>query len=152
MRTVQFADHPVVIDDANHSENVSEDDEQDDRGEMNMTNTIINPSTQSKTSTASDESGEQEPEENIEMVSEINDQFSRPDESPHIGGSKVVGVCAHKWELGQLFFQVRMSNDETSWESLRDLREDCPRLVAQYIVDNRVTRKCCEICIEQSEE
>jgi hypothetical protein len=72
------------------------------------------------------------------MVNEINDQFSRPDKSPHIGGgSIVVGVCAHKWELGQLYFQVRMScNDETSWESLRDLQKDCPRLVTQYNMDN----------------
>ena len=139
-RSVRFDDHPVVIDNPTHSGNDSDDEEHDDRGEMNTANTIINQLTQPETSTPSNEPGEQESEENIEMVNEINDQFSRPDESPQIGGSKVVGVCAHKWEFGQLYFQVRMSNDETSWESLKDLREDCPRLVAQYIVDNRVSR------------
>jgi hypothetical protein len=32
LHTVQFDDHPVAIDDPNHSENVNEDNKQDDKG------------------------------------------------------------------------------------------------------------------------
>jgi hypothetical protein len=75
-----------------------------------------------------------------EMVNEINDQFSRPDEVPEVGGSIVSSIVAHEWRNGQLQFKVLWSNDETSWETLKDLRQDHPRKVAKYIVEKEVSR------------
>jgi hypothetical protein len=74
------------------------------------------------------------------MVNEINDQFSRPDEVPEVGGSIVSSIVAHEWRNGQLQFKVLWSNDETSWETLKDLRQDHPRKVAKYIVEKEVSR------------
>lgn len=92
---------------------------------------------QSKTSTDSKD-GDQV--DYLEMIKAINDQFSRPDEVPNIGGSTVVGVEAHEWRNGSLQFKVLWSDGDTSWELLRDLREDHPRLVARYIVEKNVSR------------
>ena len=117
--TVWFADHPVVNDDSLSSSMNDIDDGHDDREEVDPTEqpfpNNINDKTQLETlSACSNEEGKQDLEENIELVTEMNDQVSHPDESQHSGGSRVVGVCVHKWELGQVHFKVQMSNDETS--------------------------------------
>eukprot|EP00957_Ditylum_brightwellii_P201287 15324936-Ditylum_brightwellii.AAC.1 len=44
-------------------------------------------------------------EEPVEMVSEINDQLSRPDESAGIGGSDVDEIVAYQWRNGRLSLQ-----------------------------------------------
>ena len=56
---------------------------------------------------------------NIEMVSEINNQFSCPDETPEIGGSAVVRPpLSNGWQLGQLNFNVELNDESKTWESL----------------------------------
>ena len=134
---VQPSDHPIIL----GSENDSSDQEKDDGGEETSPEPDITTTThnqpQSKNSdidTADSSASE------IAMVNEVNNQFSRPDEVPEIGGSTVVCILAHEWRFGQLHFKVEWSDKSTSWESLRDLKEDHPRLTAKYIVDNKVSR------------
>ena len=76
----------------------------------------------------------------IEMVQEVNDHLSRPEEGPDIGGSGVTRIILHDWRLGYLHLKVQWSSGQTSWEHIRDMREDYPRLTARYIVENNVTR------------
>ena len=72
------------------------------------------------------------------MLNEINNQLSRPDEVPEIGGSTVANILVHEWRMGQLHFKALWSDNSTSWESIKDLKEDHPCIVAKYIVDNNV--------------
>ena len=84
----------------------------------------------------------QHPEENevIDSVKEVNDHFSRPDEAEGIGGSCVEEIIGHDWRLGVVHFKVSWSGGNTTWEHLKDMREDYPRMTAQYIVGNKVSR------------
>ena len=75
-----------------------------------------------------------------ESIKETNDHLSRPDEAEGIGGSCVEEIVAHDWRLGQVHFKVQWSGGDTTWEHLKDMREDYPRLTAQYIVGNKVSR------------
>ena len=76
----------------------------------------------------------------IESINEVNDHLSRPDKSSDIGGSCVKEIVAHDWRLGQPHFKVGWSSGDVTWEHIRDMREDYPRLTAQYIVGHNVTR------------
>ena len=49
-------------------------------------------------------------------------------------------ITAHEWRLGQLELKVLYSTGETTWENFRELKEDHPRMTAQYIVLNRVSQ------------
>ena len=75
------------------------------------------------------------------MVSEVNDEFSSSDEDPSFGGSGVSEIVSHEYRIGQLTLKVLWSSGDTTWEQFRDMRQDCPRKTAQYIVSNNVTRK-----------
>ena len=79
--------------------------------------------------------------DDIGMVKEINNQFSNKKEDPSFGGSGVLGILAHDWRMGQLTLKVQWSSGDTTWEKFVDLKEDYPRKIAQYIVQNNVTRK-----------
>ena len=79
-------------------------------------------------------------EDPIEMIDEVNDHFSRPDEMDGIGGSFVKDIVGHDWKLGLLTFKVEWSDNSTSWESLKEMKEDYPRITDQYIVGNKVSR------------
>lgn len=99
--------------------------------------------TQQKSSTIAEpklKSGAPSEEEPIEMVKEVNDYLSRPDEAEGIGGSKVMEIVKHDWKNGAAHFKVTWSSGETTWEHLKDMREDYPRMTARYIVKNKVSR------------
>ena len=81
-----------------------------------------------------------DPAMDIESMTELNNEYSRLDEIPTIGGSIIQEIVAHDWRLGSLELKVKYSSGDTSWEKLRDLQADHPRMVAQYIVLNRVSR------------
>ena len=83
-----------------------------------------------------------DPEEdgNLESIKEINDHLSRPDEAEGIGGSCVMEIVGHDWKLGQVHFKAKWNSGQTTWEHLKDMREDYPRMTAQYIVCNKVSR------------
>ena len=77
----------------------------------------------------------------VESTKEINDHLFRPAENEGIGGSNVEEIIGHDWKLGQVHFRVKWSGGNTlSWEHLKDMREDYPRMTAQYIVRNKVSR------------
>jgi len=69
----------------------------------------------------------------IECAKEINDHLPRPDKSVSIGGSLVKEIIGHEWKIGQLHFKVQWSDGTTTIESLKDMREDYPRMSAQYV-------------------
>ena len=76
----------------------------------------------------------------IESVKEVNDHLSRPDEAKGIGGSNLQEIIGHDWRNGQVHFKVDWSSGDTSWEHLKDMREDYPKMTARYIVRNKVSR------------
>ena len=76
----------------------------------------------------------------LQMVTEINNEISsNADISPSEGGS-VVEIIAHRWKEGRLQLKIIWNTEENTWEEFRDLKEDKPRLTAQYIIDKNVTR------------
>ena len=77
---------------------------------------------------------------NIKMAREVNDEFSCPDEAAGLGGSKVIKIVQHDWKFGHLHLKVLWSSGQTSWEQLKDMREDHPKITARYIVQNKVSR------------
>ena len=79
-------------------------------------------------------------EEDIEMTEEVNNDLSDETADKEIGGARVVSISKHNWFAGQLKFEVKWSTEEATWETFRDLKEDHPRMLARYIVDNNVTR------------
>jgi len=70
----------------------------------------------------------------IEYAKEINDHLPLSDES------LVEEIIGHQWKIGQLHLKVRWSDGTTTIEPLKDMREDYPRISAQYIVANNVSR------------
>jgi len=111
---------------------------------MPTTNTTTTTTPNQKSSTAAEPTQQPEEtsveEEPIEMATEVNDHLSRPDEAEGIGGSNVVEIVSHDWKLGHLQFKVRWSSNETTWEHIKDMREDYPKMIARYIVSNKVSR------------
>ena len=79
--------------------------------------------------------------DDVEMSYEINDVYSQNDkELKSIGGSHVVQFIAHDWRFGNLYLKIKWDTDQTTWESVRDMRADHPAMTAQYIVAHNVTR------------
>ena len=77
----------------------------------------------------------------IDSVNEVNEHFSNLEEPPDIGGSRIQEIIGHEWRLGHPAFKVKWSGgNETSWETLLDMRQDYPSMTAQYIVSNKVSR------------
>jgi hypothetical protein len=67
----------------------------------------------------------------IEMHQEVNDAFSDLSATPSgIGGIE-----------GRLKLKVKWSSEQSSWEELRNMKEDYPKLMAGYLVDANVTTR-----------
>ena len=58
---------------------------------------------------------------------------------PIIGGFVIKEIIAHDWRLRSLELKVKYCSGDTSWVKLKDLKVYHPRMVAQYIVLNRVS-------------
>ena len=52
----------------------------------------------------------------------------------------MVEITAHRWKEGRLQLKIIWNTEENTWEEFSDLKEDKPRLTAQYIIDKNVTR------------
>jgi hypothetical protein len=74
------------------------------------------------------------------MVEEVNADFSINDLNSGIGGARVTRIIGHNWFEGRLKFKVEWESEQTTWENLRDLKEDHPRMVASYILKENVSR------------
>jgi hypothetical protein len=81
-----------------------------------------------------------EASEPIEMTTEINDFLPHTPNVSEVGGARIVGIKGHSWFAGQLKLEVSWSTEEQSWETLADLKADHPKLTANYLIDNNVTR------------
>ena len=46
----------------------------------------------------------------------------------------------HEWKNGAAHFKVNQSSGEATWEHLKDMCKDYPRMTARYIVANKVSR------------
>ena len=69
---------------------------------------------------------------------EVYEDFSRsPKESE---GAKALQIIGHRFAEGRPLFKVEWDTVSNSWEELRDLKQDYPRLVASYIVTENVSR------------
>ena len=77
-------------------------------------------------------------QDQIEMVDEVNDEMNNEDSPAH--GDDPVGIDGHHWENGELKLKVRWGTEEHTWERIRDAKLDYPRMAAQYILDNKVSR------------
>eukprot|EP00957_Ditylum_brightwellii_P204465 15339393-Ditylum_brightwellii.AAC.1 len=71
--------------------------------------------------------------EPIKMVSEVNDQLSRPDESVDMGGSGATESVGHQWKNRQVSFKVQWSDSDTTWDNLKDRCQDHPRMTTHYV-------------------
>jgi hypothetical protein len=56
-------------------------------------------------------------------------------------GPQLCAISSHKWCNGQLFLKSIWDTEEETWYPYSTLREDHPRLVAQYIIDHPVTNR-----------
>ena len=74
------------------------------------------------------------------MTNEVNNQLCGDADDGAIGGAKVSKITDHNWHEGQLRFKVLWTSEESTWETINDMKEDYPLLTANYIVDKNVTR------------
>ena len=77
----------------------------------------------------------------LEMVDEINNEISSGVDPLSSGGGSVMEILAHRWKEGRLQLEVLWNTEEKTWEEFRDIKLDKPRLTAQYIIDNKPSRK-----------
>ena len=50
------------------------------------------------------------------------------------------GIIKHDWKLGLLYFRVDWKSSDITWESMKEMQEEYPRMTDQYIVGNKVSR------------
>ena len=128
-----------------------EETEEPASGSTDNTTTIPKPISKLKTAHPSSITAEPKPisvptseevpfDDNITMAREVNDELSCTDEAAGLGGSKVMKIVQHDWKFGHLHLKVLWSSGQTSWEQLKDMREDYPKITARYIVQNKVSR------------
>ena len=78
-----------------------------------------------------------------EMVEEVNAELepNRVEEANIGGAASIIVIKDHRWKLGQLELRVKWDTDETTWEEFKLMKVDHPRLTAEYLVGNKVSRK-----------
>jgi hypothetical protein len=71
----------------------------------------------------------------VEMTSEINDYLDTNESAASgVGGAHVTKIVGHNWMDGRLKLKVTWATEQTTWEELRDMKEDHPKMTAEYIV------------------
>ena len=68
------------------------------------------------------------------MIPEINNALSSDRKEVRVGGAMLTNIIDDKWNEGTLTLKVQWDNKDTTWETLRDLKEYHPRLVASYLI------------------
>ena len=89
-----------------------------------------------------EEDGYYEPlqDDGITMIPKINHALSSGRKEVRVGGAMLTDIIDHKWREGILTLKVQWDNKDTTWETLQDLKEDHPRLVASYIIAHNCSR------------
>ena len=70
-----------------------------------------------------------------EAAAAVYNEFG--DDKPKQG---IIDIVKHKWKDGAPEFQVLWDTEEKIWYSFNTLKEDHPKLLAQYMVEKKVTR------------
>jgi hypothetical protein len=71
--------------------------------------------------------------EMVEMSNEVNDEYEVREEEP--SGSCASQIRDHRWKAGLPEFKVWWDTEESSWETLADMKEDHPKMTSTYIVE-----------------
>jgi hypothetical protein len=74
------------------------------------------------------------------MFEEVNSEFSNEPSNSKVGGAHVTSILGHNWIEGRLKLKVQWDTEQTTWEEVRDCKEDNPIMTAEYIVNGNVTR------------
>jgi hypothetical protein len=74
------------------------------------------------------------------MAEAVDADFSINDSNSGIGGAHVTRIIGHNWFEGLLKLKVEWDSEQRTWEDLRDLKEDFPRITANYILQENVSR------------
>ena len=92
---------------------------------------------------AEEEDGYYEPlqDDNITMISEINDALSSGRKEVRVRRAMLTNIIKDRWKEGKLTLKVQLDNKYTTWETLRDLKEYHPRLVASYLIAHNCSRR-----------
>ena len=53
----------------------------------------------------------------------------------------LTSIIDNRCKEGTLTLKVQWDNEDTGWETLRDLKEDHPRLVASYLIAHNCSRR-----------
>ena len=79
-----------------------------------------------------EEDGYYEPlqDDGITMIPKINDAISSCRKEVRVGGTMLTDIIDDKCREGMLTLKVQWDNEDTTWETLQDLREYHSRLVA----------------------
>ena len=80
-------------------------------------------------------------DDDITMIPEINDALSSGRKEVRVSGAMLTIIIDDKWKEGALTLKVQWDNKDTTSETLRDLKEDHPRLVAFYLITHGCYRR-----------
>jgi hypothetical protein len=151
---VRFEDPPLERSTTQEEEGRDEPDPQEQQPQPNTTNknnnnVTLNPTINLKRSRSEDED-EPTPlddfdplnnDEDVKMSREVNAKFATHEDESMIGGAQITNIVGHNWIEGRLKLKAEWSIEQTTWEELKDLKEDQPpRLTTNYNVNNNVTR------------
>jgi hypothetical protein len=137
-RLVSFSDSPQI-----HDEDPEEKGgKEQEQGTSPKPPTQNNPTSKAQSSTINSKRKQDEDEqsfndfdplvdEEIEMHQEVNKEFSGQSATQSgIGGVHVKCIVGHNWIEGRLKLKVEWSSEQSSWEELRNMNEDYPKLTA----------------------
>jgi hypothetical protein len=153
-RLVTFSTSPLIHD-ADSEEKGAEESEQGTTQTTTQKENVSSPTSEAQSSTINpkrkrDEDTHSEAfndfnpllDDEIEMTDEVNEAFSEQAASPSgIGGVHVKCIVGHNWIEGRLKMKVEWSSEQSSWEELRDMKEDYPKMTASYLVEANVTTR-----------
>ena len=73
---------------------------------------------------AEEEDGYYEPlqDDDITMIPEINDALSSGRKEVRVGNAMLTNIINDKWKEGTLTLKVQWDNEDTTWETLQDLK------------------------------
>ena len=75
------------------------------------------------------------------MIPGIKDALSSGRKEVRVSGAMLTNIIDYKWKEDTLTLKVQWDNKDTTWETLRDLKEDHPRLVVSYLIDHDCSRR-----------
>ena len=75
------------------------------------------------------------------MIPKINDALSSGRKEVRVGGAMLTNIIDNERKEGTLTLKVQWDNKDTTWETLQDLKEDHPVLVASYLIAHDCSRR-----------